>query len=69
MKPERGRLFFRAPQRLRDEMRDAEQEEGREPMKFMMRTTNEYERLVQFFVKNGLEFDGDEEVDADIVEW
>ena len=36
-------------------------------MKFMMRTTNEYERLVQFFVKNGLEFDGDEEVDTDIV--
>lgn len=67
MKPERGRLFFRAPQRLRDEMRDAEQEEGREPMKFMMRTTNEYERLVQFFVKNGLEFDGDEEVDTDII--
>ena len=36
-------------------------------MKFMMRTTNEYERLVQFFVKNGLEFDGDEEVDTDII--
>lgn len=36
-------------------------------MKFMMRTTAEYERLVQFFVKNGLEFDGDEEVDTDII--
>ena len=36
-------------------------------MKFVMRTTNEYERLVQFFVKNGLEFDGDEEVDTDII--
>lgn len=35
-------------------------------MKFVIRTTNEYERLVQFFVKNGLEFDGDEEVDTDI---
>ena len=41
-------------------MRDPEQEEGRKTMKFVMRTTNEYERLVQFFVKNGLEFDGDE---------
>ncbi len=36
-------------------------------MKFIMRTTDEYERLVQFFVKNGLEFDGDEEVDTDII--
>ena len=36
-------------------------------MKFVIRTTNEYERLVQFFVKNGLEFDGDEEVDTDII--
>ena len=55
MKPERGRLFFsRAPQRLQAELRDAEQEEGRKPMKFMMRTTNEYERLVQFFVKPNL---------------
>ncbi|MBR2559347.1 MAG: GNAT family N-acetyltransferase [Firmicutes bacterium] len=29
--------------------------------------TDEYERLVRFFVENGLEFDGDEEVDTDIV--
>ncbi len=29
--------------------------------------TDEYERLVQFFVENDLEFDGDEEVDTDIV--
>ena len=29
--------------------------------------TDEYDRLVQFFVKNNLEFDGDEEVDTDIL--
>ena len=29
--------------------------------------TDEYERLVNFFVENELEFDGDEEVDTDIV--
>ena len=29
--------------------------------------TDEYERLVQFFVENELEFDGDEEVDTDIL--
>ncbi len=29
--------------------------------------TDEYERLVKFFVVNELEFDGDEEVDTDIV--
>lgn len=29
--------------------------------------TDEYERLVKFFVKNQLEFDGDEEVDTDIL--
>lgn len=29
--------------------------------------TDEYERLVKFFVENQLEFDGDEEVDTDIV--
>ena len=27
--------------------------------------TDEYDRLVEFFVKNQLEFDGDEEVDTD----
>ncbi|MGF6375658.1 amino-acid N-acetyltransferase [Clostridiales Family XIII bacterium PM5-7] len=36
-------------------------------MRFIMKTTTEYDRLVQFFVENGLEFDGDEEVDTDIV--
>ena len=36
-------------------------------MKFTMRSTDEYERLVRFFVENQLEFDGDEEVDTDIV--
>ncbi len=36
-------------------------------MKFILRTTDEYERLVKFFVENQLEFDGDEEVDTDIV--
>ena len=35
-------------------------------MKFTMRSTDEYERLVRFFVENQLEFDGDEEVDTDI---
>ena len=29
--------------------------------------TDEYDRLVQFFVENELEFDGEEEVDTDIV--
>ncbi|MDO4395853.1 MAG: GNAT family N-acetyltransferase [Clostridia bacterium] len=32
-----------------------------------MKQTDEYERLVKFFVEQGLEFDGDEEVDTDIV--
>lgn len=32
-----------------------------------LRETDEYERLVRFFVENQLEFDGDEEVDTDIV--
>lgn len=36
-------------------------------MKFTMKSTDEYERLVKFFVKNQLEFDGDEEVDTDII--
>ena len=36
-------------------------------MNFTMRSTDEYERLVRFFVENQLEFDGDEEVDTDIV--
>lgn len=36
-------------------------------MKFILRSTDEYEKLVQFFVENRLEFDGDEEVDTDIV--
>lgn len=30
--------------------------------------TDEYDRLVKFFVENELEFDGDEEVDTDIVQ-
>ena len=29
--------------------------------------TDEYERLVDLIVRNGLEFDGDEEVDTDII--
>ncbi len=36
-------------------------------MKFILRSTDEYDRLVKFFVENKLEFDGDEEVDTDIV--
>lgn len=36
-------------------------------MRLMMKPTDEYERLVKFFVENGLEFDGDEEVDTDIL--
>ena len=36
-------------------------------MKFTMSPTDEYERLVKFFVENHLEFDGDEEVDTDII--
>lgn len=34
---------------------------------FTLYATDEYDRLVEFFVKNQLEFDGDEEVDTDIV--
>ena len=34
---------------------------------WQIEVTDEYERLVQFFVANELEFDGDEEVDTDIV--
>ena len=33
-----------------------------------MSPTDEYERLVKFFAEQGLEFDGDEEVDTDIVQ-
>ena len=29
--------------------------------------TEDYERLVRFFVENELEYDGDEEVDTDIL--
>lgn len=36
-------------------------------MKFILRSTDEYERLTKFFAENGLEFDGEEEVDTDIV--
>lgn len=36
-------------------------------MRLILRQTDEYEKLVQFFVENELEFDGDEEVDTDIV--
>lgn len=36
-------------------------------MKFILRSTEEYDRLVKFFVENRLEFDGDEEVDTDIL--
>ena len=32
-----------------------------------MKQTDEYERLVKFFVEQGLEFNGDEEVDTDII--
>lgn len=34
---------------------------------FNLMETDEYERLVKFFVENELEFDGDEEVDTDII--
>lgn len=34
---------------------------------FFIEETAEYERLVKFFVINGLEFDGDEEVDTEIL--
>lgn len=36
-------------------------------LRLMMNETDEYERLVKFFVENQLEFDGDEEVDTDII--
>lgn len=36
-------------------------------LKMKLRETDEYEKLVEFFVENQLEFDGDEEVDTDIV--
>lgn len=34
---------------------------------FEIQITDRYERLVKFFVENQLEFDGDEEVDTDIL--
>ena len=36
-------------------------------MNYEVKLTDEYEKLVRFFVENELEFDGDEEVDTDIV--
>ena len=36
-------------------------------LRLILRETAEYEKLVRFFVANQLEFDGDEEVDTDIV--
>lgn len=36
-------------------------------LRMKMRQTDEYEKLVRFFVENELEFDGDEEVDTDII--
>lgn len=36
-------------------------------LRLVLKETDEYERLVRFFVENQLEFDGDEEVDTDIV--
>ena len=36
-------------------------------MQLRMKQTDEYERLVKFFVEQGLEFNGDEEVDTDII--
>ena len=38
-------------------------------LKFKIKSTDEYERLVKFFVENELEFDGDEEVDTGIVKY
>ena len=35
--------------------------------KYQIEETQDYERLVKFFVENELEFDGDEEVDTDII--
>ena len=37
-------------------------------MKYKVDITDEYDRLVKFFVENELEFDADEEVDTDIVQ-
>lgn len=34
----------------------------------ILKRTDEYDRLVKFFVENDLEFDGDEEVDTDIIQ-
>ena len=36
-------------------------------MRLIMRETHAYDKLVQFFMENGLEFDGTEEVDTDII--
>lgn len=36
-------------------------------LRVTMKQTDEYDRLVEFFVKNDLEFNGDEEVTTDIV--
>lgn len=36
-------------------------------MNVVLKQTDEYDVLVKFFVENGLEFDGDEEVDTDII--
>ena len=38
-----------------------------EDCEFEIQVTDQYERLVKFFVENQLEFDGDEEVDTDIL--
>ena len=35
---------------------------------YEIRVTDDYPKLVKFFVENQLEFDGDEEVDTDIIE-
>lgn len=36
-------------------------------LKFKMQSTDEYDRLVKFFVENELEFTGDEEVNTEIL--
>ena len=40
---------------------------GRINERFFAERNREYEKLVRFFVENELEFDGDEEVDTDIL--
>lgn len=64
-----GELKLKLPVEIRilhNKIRVYTKREGK-AVNYKLVETEEYERLVEFFVKNGLEFDGDEEVDTDII--